>query len=160
MIRALRSARRSAVKMRGMAANQLHALLVTAPEDLRERLRGLKAKELAAVAARFRLGQDWLMCRRPPSSRYEALSEEIGELERHLGRLVAEGAPRLISLPAIGTNHAATFLALAGDNPQRLGCEASFAKLCGVSPLEASSGKVVRHRLNEAATKRPTAHST
>ena len=139
MIRALRSAWRSAVKMRGMAANQLHALLVTAPEDLRERLRGLKAKELAAVAARFRLGQDLAdvqaatkFALRSVARRYEALSEEIGELERHLGRLVAEVAPRLISLPAIGTNHAATFLALAGDNPQRLGCEASFAKLCGV----------------------------
>ena len=57
-------------------------------------------------------------------------------------------APELISLPAIGTDHAATLLLTAGDNPERLGNEASFASLCGASPVEASSGKVVRHRLN------------
>jgi transposase len=66
----------------------------------------------------------------------------------HLDRLVAETAPELISLPAIGTDHAATLLLTVGDNPERLGSEASFASLCGVSPVEASSGKVVRHRLN------------
>ena len=59
----------------------------------------------------------------------------------------------MISLPAIGTNHAATLLALVGDNPERLGSEASFAMLCGVSPLEASSGKVVRHRLNRGGNR-------
>ena len=90
---------------------------------------------------------------RSVARRYEALSKEIAELERQLGRLVAEVAPGLISLPAIGTNHAATFLVLAGDNPERLGCEASFASLCGVSPLEASSGKVVRHRLNRGGNR-------
>jgi transposase len=56
--------------------------------------------------------------------------------------------PELISLPAIGTDHASTLLIVAGDNPERLGSEASFASLCGVSPIEASSGKLVRHRLN------------
>jgi transposase len=63
-------------------------------------------------------------------------------------RLVSEVAAQLISLPAIGTDHAATLLLVAGDNPERLGSEISFASLCGVSPIEASSGKVVRHRLN------------
>jgi transposase len=61
---------------------------------------------------------------------------------------VAQAAPELVSLPGIGTDNAATLLIVAGDNPQRLRSEASFASLCGVSPLEASSGKVVRHRLN------------
>jgi transposase len=37
---------------------------------------------------------------------------------------------------------------VAGDNPQRLRSEASFAALCGASPLPASSGKTQRHRLN------------
>ncbi|SDU09617.1 transposase, partial [Nitrosomonas ureae] len=35
-----------------------------------------------------------------------------------------------------------------GDNPERLKSEASFAALCGVNPIPASSGKVNRHRLN------------
>ena len=51
-------------------------------------------------------------------------------------------------MPGIGTENAATLLIVAGDNPQRLRSEASFASLCGVAPIEASSGKVVRHRLN------------
>ena len=56
MIRALRVARRSAVKARSQAANQLRALLVTAPEELRARLRGLASKEPVATAVRFRPG--------------------------------------------------------------------------------------------------------
>jgi transposase len=85
--------------------------------------------------------------------RYEALSAEISELEAHLDRLVAQAAPELVSLPGIGTDSAATLLVVAGDNPKRLKSEASFASLCGVSPIEASSGKVVRHRLNRGGNR-------
>jgi transposase len=56
-------------------------------------------------------------------------------------------------LPGVGTHHAATLLVLAWDNPERLRSEASFASLCGVSPVEASSGKVVRHRLNRGGNR-------
>ncbi len=56
-------------------------------------------------------------------------------------------------MPGIGTENAATLLVVAGDNPQRLRSEASFASLCGVSPIEASSGKVVRHRLNRGGNR-------
>ena len=62
-------------------------------------------------------------------------------------------APELVSLAGIGTDHAATLLTVAGDNPKRLRSEASFASLCGVSPVEASSGKVVRHRLNRGGNR-------
>ncbi len=58
MIRALRAACRSAMKARTQAANQLQGLRVTAPDELRHRLRGLSTKELVVVAARFRLGDD------------------------------------------------------------------------------------------------------
>jgi len=85
--------------------------------------------------------------------RYEALSEEISELEAHLDRLVAQAAPGLVSLAGIGTDSAATLLSVAGDNPERLGSEASFASLCRVSPIEVSSGKVVRHRLNRGGNR-------
>jgi transposase len=155
MIRTLRAARSSAVKARTQAANQLQGMRATAPEQLRRRLRGLSTKELVSVAARFRLGDDprdvptaTRFALRSVARRYEALSEEITELEAHLERLVGQVAPELVSLPGIGTDNAATLLIVAGDNPQRLGSEASFANLCGVSPIEASSGKVVRHRLN------------
>jgi transposase len=66
---------------------------------------------------------------------------------------VAQAAPELVSVPGIGTENAATLLIVAGDNPQRLGSEASFASLCGVAPIEASSGKVVRHRLNRGGNR-------
>ncbi len=160
MIRALRAARRSAMKARTQAANQLQGLRVTAPDELRHRLGGLSTKELVAVAARFRLGDDprdvptaTKFALRSVARRYEALSEEIAQLDAQLDRLVAQAAPELVSLAGIGTDHAATLLIVAGDNPQRLRSEASFASLCGVSPVEASSGKVVRHRLNRGGNR-------
>jgi transposase len=160
MIRVLRAARRSAVKARTQAANQLRGIRVTAPEALRQRLRGLSTKELVATAARFRLAGEpgdvetaTKVALRSVARRYQALSVEVSELDAQLDRLVAEAAPELVSLPAIGTDHAATLLIVAGDNPGRLGSEASFASLCGVSPVEASSGKVVRHRLNRGGNR-------
>ena len=160
MIRALRAARRSAMKARTQAANQLQGLRVTAPEELRHRLRGLSTKELVSVAAHFRFGDNprdvptaTKLALRSVARRYEALSREIAELEVHLDRLVAQAAPELVSLPGIGTDNAATLLIVAGDNPKRLRSEASFASLCGVSPIEASSGKVVRHRLNRGGNR-------
>jgi transposase len=160
MIRTLRSARHSAVKARSQAANQLQGFVVTAPEELRHRLRELTTKKLVTVAARMRPGKDLddveaatKFALRSVARRYQALSREIAELDVQLDRLVAEAAPELISLPAIGTDHAATLLLTVGDNPERLGSEASFASLCGVSPVEASSGKVVRHRLNRGGNR-------
>ncbi len=160
MIRTLRAARRSAIKARTQAANQLQSLRVTAPEELLNRLRTLSTKELVSVAARFRIGDDprdvptaTKFALRSVARRYEALSEEIAELDAHLDRLVAQAAPELVCLPGIGTDNAAMLLIVAGDNPQRLGSEASFANLCGVAPIEASSGKVVRHRLNRGGNR-------
>jgi transposase len=130
------------------------------PEQLRNRLRGLSTKELVSLAARFRLGDDprdvptaTKFALRSVARRYEVISEEIAKSETHLDRLVAQAAPELLSLPGIGTENAATLLIVAGDNPRRLGSEASFAILCGVSPVEASSGKVVRHRLNRGGNR-------
>jgi transposase len=93
---------------------------VTAPEELRHRLRNLSTKELVSVAARFRLGEGpcdvttaTKFALRSVARRYEALSEEIFELEAHLERLVAQAAPGLVSLAGIGTENAATLLIVA-----------------------------------------------
>ena len=161
MIRILRSARQSALKARTQAANQLQALLVTAaPEGLRHRLRELPTKGLVDTCARFRPGASpndvqtaTKFALRSVARRYQQLSEEIAELDEQLDRLVADAAPELTALAGIGTDHAATLLIVAGDNPERLGSEASFASLCGVSLVEASSGKVVRHRLNRGGNR-------
>ena len=133
---------------------------MSAPEVLRHRLRDLPTKDLVAACARFRPGNDLgdvqtatKFALRSVARRHEALSEEIAKLDVQLDHLVAEVAPGLIVRPAIGTHHAATLLVLGGDNPERLDNEASFASLCGVSPVEASSGKVVRHRLNRGGNR-------
>jgi transposase len=120
MIRALRAACRSGMKARTQAANQLQGLRVTAPDELLNRLRGLSTKELVSVAARFRLGDDprevtsaTKFALRSVARRYEALSEEIAELDVHLDQLVAQVAPGLVSLAGIGTENAATLLVVA-----------------------------------------------
>ena len=65
-----------------------------------------------------------------------------------IAAIVDELAPNLVARNSIGHIGAAQLLLTAGGNPERLRSEASFASLCGVSPVPASSGKTVRHRLN------------
>ena len=77
-----------------------------------------------------------------------ALDQEKNALDGLLGDLVQEVAPGLLELHGVGVDTAAALLVTAGDNPDRLRCEAAWAHLCGVSPIEASSGKVTRLRLN------------
>jgi transposase len=173
MLRALKMARRSAVKAKTQAANQLHALVMTAPERLRMSLRGLAAKTLPEKASRLRCEAEpqdpsaaTKFALRSVARRYLRLSEEIIDLERQIERLVREAAPDLLALEGVGPDTAATLMIVAGDNPERLRSEAAFANLCGAAPIEASSGKVVRHRLNshgnrEANRARSTwSHST
>jgi hypothetical protein len=80
--------------------------------------------------------------------RYLELHDEIANLDDMFGAIVKDPAPELMAQTAIGLNSAAQLLLTAGDNPDRLKSEASFAALCGVSLVPASSGATVRHRLN------------
>lgn len=155
MIRTLRAARRSAIKARSQAANQLKAMLVTAPEELREKLDGLSTAKLVAKAARFKgvgepgdVAAATKLALRSLARRYQQLSEEIANLDEQLDRLVLKAAPELVAVDGVSTDTAASLLIAAGDNPERLKSEAAFAHLCGVAPIPASSGKTVRHRLN------------
>ena len=154
MVRALRVARRSAMKARTQAANQLLALVLTAPPELREALRGLAVPRLVEVASRFRPGPlidpagAMKRALRHLARRHAALSKEIVELDADLATLVAEAAPELLAINGVGVEVAGALLVAAGDNPERLRGEASFARLCGVAPLPASSGLTTRHRLN------------
>jgi transposase len=160
MMRALRVARRSAVKARTQAANQLRALLFTAPEELRTELCGLSTNRLVTTAARFRPGtqpRDLVavtkLAMRSIARRHRALSEEISALDERLEQLVAEAAPALVALRGVGTDTAVSLLIAAGDNPERLRSEAAFARLCGVAPVQASSGMIKRHRLNRGGNR-------
>lgn len=154
MIRALRVVRRSAIKARGQAANQLHALIDSAPEPLRTDLRSLSVRVLAEKASRFRTGpldqpHDAIrFALRELACRWRHLTAEVARLDAQLDQLVTATAPTLRQRKGVGTDVAGALLVAVGDNPSRLRSEASFAALCGVSPVDASSGRHQRHRLN------------
>lgn len=154
-IRALRVARRSAVKARTQAMNQLRALLLTGPAALREQLRHLSPTVLVATCAALRPSCDLAdpeqavkTALRRLARRYRTLGEEIADADADLQVLVTAAAPELLALQGVGIDVAGQLLATAGDNPDRLRSEASFAHLCGVAPIPASSGRTHRHRLN------------
>lgn len=153
-MRAVSVARRSAVKAKTQAINQLRALLVSAPQEIRERLLKVRTAECVASCARLRsLGdtpilQTLAVTLRLLAKRWLALAEELGVLDGMLDRLTSQHARRLRERFGVGPQTAAVLVAVAGDTPERLKSEAAMAALCGVSPLQASSGKKVRHRLN------------
>jgi transposase len=161
-IRALRVARRSSVSGRTAAINQLKALLLTAPADLREQLRTLTLTQLVTTAARLRPDEDLAnplaatkYALREIALRHQFLTEQLKRLDKHLTALVSAAAPSLVARHAIGTDTAGALLVALGDNPGRLRNESSFAHLCGVAPLPASSGKTTgRHRLNRGGDRR------
>lgn len=132
----------------------MKALVVTAPDDLRECLRELSTIALVRTCARLRPGKlvdpmtATKVALRSLALRHEALETEAKVLEAQLARLTAGVAPELLAVFGLGTDSAGALLVTAGDNPRRLRSEAAFAMLCGASPVEASSGKVTRHRLN------------
>jgi transposase len=156
-IRALRIARGGAVKARTAALNELTNLITTAPATLRQALHGKKGKALltACTALEPDLTEladpthGTMLALQAIAERITNLNQHITQLDKHLDRLVATTAPTLVSLLGIGTDVAGQLLVTAGDNPERLHSEASFAKLCGVAPLPASSGRTDRHRLNK-----------
>lgn len=153
-LRILRLARRSAVKARTQTANQLRALTITAPEPLRDKVRGLSTSKLVAEAVRWRQSSASTaldaskLAMRALARRHRDLDAEVKAYDVEVRRLVACCAPGLLALPNVGAETAAALLVTAGDNPERLHSEGAFAHLCGVAPRSASSGKTRRHRLN------------
>ena len=155
-LRVLLGAQRSAKQARISAMVQLRHLMFTAPDDLRERYAKLSRKELTAQCARLRprLDGDTVRYATKTSAltlarRAQTLAAEIDELDVLIGGLVKQIAPDLLNVYGVGTDVAAAILVAVGDNPERIRNEAAFAKLCGVAPLPANSGKRTgRHRLN------------
>ncbi|WP_444545262.1 IS110 family transposase [Streptomyces cinerochromogenes] len=151
-------AKDSAVKARTQAINQLKAVLVIADPVLRERLSSLGTAELFRTCATLgppdgggdedAVAQATHMTLRMLAGRIEQLTGQINELNQRLTRLVERHAPQLLVPMGIGPDSAVTLLITMGDNPERLNTEASFAALCGVSPVEYSSGRRSTRRLN------------
>ncbi|MCP3976029.1 MAG: IS110 family transposase [bacterium] len=153
-IRALRMVRRSATRDRTSAINQMRALVVTGPDDIRETFRGLTTKRLVSGAARLRPSDPTTVvgatkfALRELARRVQFLNAEIKRVNDILSPLITATAPELIARHGIGIETAATLLVTAGDNPNRLHSEAAFAHLCGSAPINASSGLIQRKRLN------------
>jgi transposase len=153
-IRALFNARRSAVKARTAAMNQITSLLVSAPDPLRAKYRSLKQNPLVKALAACRPGGDdpvaaaVLVALKTLAKRHQFLTAQADELEAQIDVLVTIANPALRAAFGVGPDTAAQLLITAGGNPERLGSEASFAALCGAAPVQASSGKTKRHRLS------------
>ena len=156
-IRALVVAKRSARSTKIKTLNQIRHLSFTAPDELRERLKGVSRQQLGARAAALRPSQregaDPVLVAtktalRILGRRVLALDEEKARIDALLSGLVTQTAPELLTLHGVGIDTAAALLVTAGDNPGRLRSEAAWAHLCGTAPIPASSGKVTRYRLN------------
>jgi transposase len=150
-LRLLLLERRSAIRARTASFNQLQAVLVTAPERLRSRLRGHDSEQLARAAVRLRQGQaEQAVVRgvlRRLGRRVLSLDAELAQLECELNSIVSALVPELLEECGVGPVCAAQLVVSSGD-PGRMVSEASFAALAGTSPVDASSGQQKRHRLN------------
>ncbi len=155
-MRNLRIARGGAVRHRSLVQTQMRALIVTAPEELRDRLRELTPKKLVQRCAAMRppmqrIGEPIVAAQvalRALARRHAALSIEIAELDALIEQLVRDVKPELLDQLGIGTETASQLLVSVGENPERIHNEGAFAMLCGVAPKPASSGRTHRHRLN------------
>ena len=166
-IRMLQAARRSAVKARTQAANQIHNIAVTAPEPIRDRLAGLRGRHIIEACAQMRpsAAADPATAAADPATaaaktalrllarRHRALGAEIAQLDEELLGLCQQANPALLGARGVGAEVAAVLLAAAGDNPERMRTEPAFAALCGASPIQASSGQTTRHRLNRSGNR-------
>jgi len=153
-LRLLLVARRSAVDVRREALVQLRSVIVTAPDQLRQQLRGLPAGKLLERCSRLRRTSsataDELATRlvlRSLARRIEAATLEAAELEQEILGHVQALAPRLLDEPGVGPIIAAQLI-VSWSHHGRLRSEACFARLAGVAPLPASSGQTTRHRLS------------
>ncbi|WP_246041279.1 IS110 family transposase [Streptomyces cadmiisoli] len=157
-MRVLRLAKESAVKARTQAKNQLKAVLLGIDPELRESLSRLSNAALFAQCAELPSGGSAaVFTLRLLARRIQHLTAEVKELTRRINQAVRACHSQLLDIVGIGPDSAAVLLIAAGDNPERLASEASFAALCSVSPVEQSSGKTRRRRLNRGGNRQANA---
>ena len=147
-------ARKSSVKSKTQAINQIRALLVTAPDYVRQKCYVpssyqcvIACKALEATSGNL-LEETLISMLHLMAKRWEMLSQELKIIDKQLKELTSSASSTLLKQYGVGSYVAATLLVAAGDNPERLKKESSFAALCGVSSLDVSSDKKQRHRLN------------
>jgi transposase len=155
-IRMIKIPRDGAVKQRTAAYSQLRDLITTAPTLIHDELIAMTARQRVKRAAGYRpdpsrLGDPVQAAKRglrDLAHRIKTLDTEIAAADRDLTKLTRRAVPSLLAMRQVGTQTAAQLVLTAGENITRMRTEATFAKLCGVAPLPASSGKKDRHRLN------------
>jgi transposase len=160
-IRALMLAKRSARSARIATIVQIRHLLFTAPDDLRVRYAPLRTERMIDELARLRPRPETDTVRYATKTtavllarRVHALDDELALLDRQIAPLVKATGPALIAIYGVGIDTAATILIAAGDNPDRVRNEAAWAKMCGVAPVPATSGKRNnRFRLNSGGNR-------
>jgi transposase len=148
-------ARAAAVRARTAAVNELKAFIVTADEQLRAELRGLRTNKIVARCSRFRDSAKRPVDERCTRNAMRALARRIQHLEAEIAdhdtamkALIDRAAPQLIAERGIGYVTAAAFY-LAWSHPGRCHSEAAYARLGGTAPIEVTSGQNQdRHRLN------------
>jgi transposase len=149
------------VRARTAATNELKALVLTAPDDLRQKLRGLTTKALVKQCAGFRDAPTQPVAERCARNtmrsiarRIMHLTEEIAVHDAAMNELVEQAAPQLLAEPGIGHVSAAMFY-IAWSHPGRCRSDAAFARLGGVAPVPVDSGQNQdRHRLNRGGDRR------
>ena len=165
VIRTLRAARSSAIRARTQAFNLLFHTMVSGPSEVRDGLVDLTKRTLVNRCLELEPETEVLLelidepeqmvlasvklTLRDLARRWKVLDAEVKELSRQIKELVECVAPELVELFGVSAELAGQFLVTVGDNPERIRNESAFAKLCGVSPKPASSGRTNgRHRLN------------
>lgn len=151
-LRVLKVCRKTAISARRVALQLIHSTIISAPDELRESLRKMTRMQLIRTLAAWRpdlsdyrslISADRIALK-SLRRRYLELHDEIADLDLMIATLVDELAPDLVARNSIGYESASQLLLTAGDNSDRLQSEASFAALCGVSPVPASSGNSTR----------------
>jgi transposase len=163
-MRVLLVARRSARSQRIQTLNQIRHIVFCAPEPVRVRFKDRYQRGLVTEAAKMRprKGSDPVTFTtntviRDLARRVQRLTAEMRTIDRTLVELIDQTAPSLLELYGVGPDTAASLLVTAGDNPSRLRSERSWAHLCGVTPIPASSGKTRRYRLNRGGDRNANA---
>jgi transposase len=153
-LRALMVAREGALAAKRAALCQLRALLVTCPEPLRAELRSLTRarllRRLAQLPAQPTADEELratMIALRALTRRVQTLTDEERELKREIEALVAQRAPTLLAERGVGPISAAQLL-ISWSHRGRVRSDAAFARLAGAAPIPASSGRLVRHRLD------------
>ncbi|MEK0157298.1 IS110 family transposase [Arthrobacter oryzae] len=154
-LRVLRAERNSAMRARVAVMTQVQNILVSAPEPIRARYRGLSSNSLMAALEKARPtgklsepAQATTVVLKRLAVRYRHLHQELALIDAELDAIITVHAPMIRDLHGVGTEVASQLLVTVGDNPERISTEAKFAALVGVAPVPASSGKTTRHRLS------------